>query len=206
MQNIMIVEDHPLVAEATQALLKSTNGLGKVATYATAEQVRNALATERTYWSLILLDLDVPGAVGLSLAAHIKQAGLAPITCILTGTYREDYVMQARKDGFLGYILKASRTAELEQSLRSVLRHQQVFPPVGGAAIAKGSIMLTRRQKEVLQLVGSGLTSKEIARQLQLTPGTVDNHINASIAVLNAHTRSEAVTKALALGFVRATS
>lgn len=206
MQNIMIVEDHPLVAEATKALLSGTARVGRIATFSTAEQVRNALATERTFWSLILLDLDVPGAVGLSLAAHIKQAGLAPITCILTGTYREDYVMQARKDGFLGYILKASRTADLEQSLRSVLQHQQVFTPLGGEAIAKGLITLTQRQKEVLQLVGSGLTSKEIAKKLQLTPGTVDNHITASIAALDAHTRSEAVTKALALGFVRAAS
>ena len=203
MQNIMIVEDHAFVADATHALLSGINGLGKVATYGTAEQVKVALATERTFWSLILLDLEVPGAVGLSLAAHIKEAGLAPITCVLTGTYREDYVTQIRDDGFLGYILKASPTAELEDSLRLVLRHKSVFPPLGGGAVATGSIMLTRRQKEVLQLVGRGMTSKEIARQLALTPGTVDNHITASLAALDARTRSEAITKALALGLVR---
>ncbi|MGO4395860.1 response regulator transcription factor [Variovorax sp. M-6] len=202
MNNVMIVEDHRFVAEATEGLLRSTPGVGKIAIYGTADDVMSALAVECACWTLILLDLDVPGATGLSLAASIKEAGLAAITCILTGTYCEDYARQVKEQGFLGYILKASPTIELAKSLELVLAHKPVFPALGGADAARGRISLTRRQKEVLQLVARGLMSKEIARQLNVTPGTVDNHITAAAAVLGARTRSEAVSKALPLGLI----
>ncbi|MDP9933489.1 DNA-binding NarL/FixJ family response regulator [Variovorax paradoxus] len=62
---------------------------------------------------------------------------------------------------------------------------------------------MTRRQREILHLIARGMTSKEIAQQLKSTPGSINNHIMASIAALGADSRSEAVTKALRLGLVR---
>jgi DNA-binding NarL/FixJ family response regulator len=204
--NVMIVEDHRFVADATVNLLRDLPGVGEITTYGTADEAKSALAAQPGCWGLILLDLDVPGAVGLSLAKHIRQLGLAPITCILTGTYSESYIAQARAEGFLGYILKASAADELEQSLRQVLGGQRIFPALGHESIVKSSILLTLRQRDVLELVASGMTSKEVARQLQLTLGTVNNHIAASMTALGARNRLEAVTKALELALIQAKS
>jgi DNA-binding NarL/FixJ family response regulator len=196
MQNVMIVEDHPFVADAMRALISQMPGVGEVVTHGTAGEVMDALAARRAHWSLILLDLEGAGAVGLFLVAHILQIGLAPITCILTDDDREDQVEQIRDGGFVGYLLKSWSTAEMFEALTAVFARRKFFP-----CTAEGP--LTRRQREILQMVALGMTSKEIAQQLGSTPGSINNHIMASIAALNARTRSEAVTKALMLGLVR---
>jgi two-component system response regulator DesR len=206
MRDILIVEDHPFVAEATRALLEKSSAVREVVTVGTAEAAVAVIACDISRWRLILLDLDIPGAVGLSLVRQIKDLGLAPITCVLTGIDRKDYVAQVRRQGFLGYVLKAARTSQLDEALSSVLFCKPTFPASHGIEDADTRhAALTRRQAEILQFVGEGKTSKEIGRILNLSPGTVDNHIAASIAALGTKTRSEAVQRALMLGFIRGT-
>ncbi|MGR4868249.1 LuxR C-terminal-related transcriptional regulator [Variovorax sp. LARHSF232] len=200
--NIMIVEDQPYVAEATKLLLGGDPSIGTIETFTTADEAKEAIAQDRARWGLILLDLIVPGAVGMSLAAHIRDCGLASITCILTGTYKEEYVAAARRDGFRGYILKAATTQAVIEGLRAILSGQRVFPPKEATSDAVETVMLTPRQQAVMAMVGKGLTSKEIAKALNLTPGTVDNHIQASIFALGAKNRAEAAMKALALALI----
>ncbi|SCK09044.1 two-component system, NarL family, response regulator DesR [Variovorax sp. HW608] len=193
-----------MVADTTKAMLHAMSSEDPITitTHATAKEVIQALEAQSQRWDLILLDLDVPGATGLSLAAHIKDAGLAPVTCILTGTGRPDYVAQTFKDEFQGYILKSSPTSDLDAYLQSALMGKKVFPAPDTDAAQTNAVALTKRQREVLQLVGTGSTSKQIARYLGVAPGTVDNHIHASIAALGVRTRAEAVAKALMLGFI----
>lgn len=200
--NIMIVEDQPYVAEATKLLLGGDPSIGAIETFTSADEAKGALAQDREKWGLILLDLIVPGAVGMSLAAHIRDCGLASITCILTGTYKQEYVAAARRDGFRGYILKAATTEAVIGGLRAILSGQRVFPPEEALSGTAEMVMLTPRQQAVMAMVGKGLTSKEIAKALNLTPGTVDNHIQASVYALNAKNRAEAAMKALALGLI----
>lgn len=200
--NIMIVEDQPYVAEATKLLLGGDPSIGVIETFSTADETKGALAQDRDKWGLILLDLMVPGAVGMSLAAHIRDCGLASITCILTGTYKEEYVAAARRDGFRGYILKAATTEAVIEGLHTILSGERVFPPDEVPPGTAEMVMLTPRQQAVMAMVGKGLTSKEIAKALSLTPGTVDNHIQASVYALGAKNRAEAAMKALALGLI----
>lgn len=192
-----------MVSNTTKSMLQMRSPcVGKVEIYASASEVVRILAADSTRWDLILLDLDVPGATGLSLAAQIRDAGLARITCVLTGAERPDFVSRVRRDGFQGYILKSSPTSELDASLQSALLGRKVFPThkENSKPVAAD---LTKRQREALQLAGAGWTSKEIARELQVAPGTVDNHIYGSIAALGVRTRAEAVAKALMLGMIR---
>ena len=200
--NIMIVEDQPYVAHATKLLLGGDPSIGVIETFTTADEVRGALAQGGETWGLILLDLVVPGAVGMSLAAHIRDCGLASTTCILTGTYKEEYVAAARRDGFRGYIPKAATTEAVVEGLRSILSGHRVFPPDEVPRGTAEMVILTPRQQAVMAMVGKGLTSKEIAKSLNLTPGTVDNHIQASVYALGAKNRAEATMRALALGLI----
>ena len=203
--DILIVEDHAFVAESTKALLEVSGATtGEIVTAGTAEEVRALLHADRHRWRLILLDLGIPGAVGLSLVREIKELGLAPITCVLTGTQHAGYVAQVRNDGFLGYLLKAAKTRELRAAMTAVLAGRPAFPEGYEGGTGERSPVLTRRQAEILQLVGDGMTSKAIGQLLKLSPGTVDNHVAAAIAALGSKTRSEALQRALLLGLVKA--
>ena len=150
------------------------------------------------------MDLDVPGAIGLSLAMEIKSRGLEHITCVLTGTYNKDFIAQTQALGFLGYVLKAIAVGSLEAALQKVLASQRVFPVEDPATSNPGMVpALTRRQLEVLRLVGEGKTSKVIAKQLSLSPGTVNEHVEAAMAELKVNSRAHAVQKALQMGLIR---
>jgi DNA-binding NarL/FixJ family response regulator len=203
--DILIIEDHAFVAESTKTLLEVRGGVaGEIITAGTADGARTLLRADRRRWRLILLDLGIPGAIGLSLAREIKDLGLAPVTCVLTGTNHPGYIAQVRNDGFLGYVPKAAKAEELHAALTAVLEGRPAFS-VDDSEGDRQRPALTRRQAEVLQLTGAGMTSKEIGQVLKLSPGTVDNHIAAAIAALDGKTRSEAVQRALVFGLIKVT-
>lgn len=204
MKSILIVEDHPFVAEATKELIARTHPEVGVVVASSVAEANQVLDRGGEDWQLILLDLDVPGAIGLSLAMDIRRRDLQSITCILTGTYNRDFIAQASANGFLGYVLKAIAVGSLEQALSKVLAGERVFPKDDPATAPSGSVpALTRRQLEVLRLVGEGKTSKVIAKQLSLSPGTVNEHVEAAMAELNVNSRAHAVQKALQMGLIR---
>src|SRR3954462_4035616 len=105
--NVLLIEDQPVVSEATADKISRNACVASIEVCSTAERARHALRCQPDRWGLIFLDLDVPGAVGLSLAMEIERMGKAPITCILTGSQRPDYIAQVEAAGFMGYILKA---------------------------------------------------------------------------------------------------
>lgn len=204
MKSILIVEDHPFVAEATKELITRSHPSVGVVVANTADEAIRVLDRGEHDWKLILLDLDVPGAIGLSLAMDIKARGLQGITCILTGTYNTDYIAHAQANGFLGYVLKAIAVGSLETALLKVLSSERVFPAEDPGLAASGGLpVLTRRQLEVIRLVGEGKTSKEIAKLLSLAPGTVNDHVEAAMVELKVNSRAHAVQKALQMGLLR---
>jgi two-component system, NarL family, response regulator DesR len=200
---VLIIEDHRFVAEATESLISKNKPELKVLVCSTAEEALNTLNNNAHEWQLILLDLDVPGAIGLSLAMEIKKLGLEGKTCILTGTFRQEFVAHAKKQGFLGYVLKATATKQLEESLQRVIAGECVFFEDATQSAANPIPVLTQRQQETLHLVAQGKSSKEIARILVMQPRTVDKHIEAIMLELGVNKRAHAIQKALQLGLLR---
>jgi DNA-binding NarL/FixJ family response regulator len=126
-KDILLVEDHPSVAKSTKLYFEQVMGPeGTVLIAGCADTAMGLLRAEPTRWRLILLDLGIPGAVGLSLAMQIKALGLAPITCICSGEDPRTYVETVRQEGFLGYVPKAS--ADFVQAFKAVLAGQPSFP------------------------------------------------------------------------------
>ncbi|MDP9897349.1 DNA-binding NarL/FixJ family response regulator [Variovorax boronicumulans] len=204
MKSILIVEDHPFVAKATTELITQNHPAVDVVVVNSAQDALRLLDRGERDWKLILLDLDIPDAIGLSLAMDIKARGLHGITCILTGIENKEYIAQARANGFLGYVLKAIAVGSLEIALLKVLSGERAFPDEGLEPLAAGVVpVLTRRQLEVIRLVGEGKTSKEIAKILSLAPGTVNDHVEAAMAELEVNSRAHAVQKALQMGLLR---
>jgi DNA-binding NarL/FixJ family response regulator len=203
MPRVLIVEDHPLVSDATRDLLLGDGGVREVEIAATAVEALALVSRVELSWDLILLDLDVPGAIGLSLARELAQRGLAGRTCIVTALSRLGYVEEAKRLGFLGFIAKASPLKTFSDELRRVLQGIQTFPD-GERLTQRATPRLTRQQQRVLDLLSQGLSSKQMARVLDISEGTVNNHVNAMLRALGASSRLQAFSKAVQLGLIDA--
>jgi DNA-binding NarL/FixJ family response regulator len=205
MINVLFIEDQPVVSEATADKIARNPLVAEIQVCNTAEKTLAVLREEPDRWGLIFLDLDVPGATGLSLAMEIKNLGKAPITCILTGNPREDYIAQISAAGFQGYMLKAMEIGELEKELNRAIAGEQVFPSVEKSSTAE-TPRLTGRQRECLQLMSEDKSTQQIARMLSMHPGTVNYHIDSAMDALGVGSRAHAVCVALQVGLLAANS
>ena len=194
-----------MVSEATADKIARNPLVAEIQVCNSAEKTLAVLRDEPDRWDLIFLDLDVPGAVGLSLAMEIKNLGKASVTCILTGNPCADYIAQIAAAGFQGYMLKAMEISELEKELNRAIAGKKVFPTVGKSNTTE-TPRLTGRQRECLQLVSEEKSNGEIARILSMHLGTVNYHIDSAMDALGVGSRAHAVSAALHLGLLAAGS
>jgi len=166
-----------------------------------AASTRSLLSDKRQEWFRIFLDLDVPGAYGLSLPKDVQRAGLHTSCCVVTAFDKPDLIAEVRSMGFLGYIVKASPYGEFVRAIGKVLAGERTFPEITGIK-AHLAARLTKRQEQLLDCVRRGLSSKEIAARCFLSEGTVNNAINAAMKALGVTSRSHAVAKAIELGLL----
>lgn len=200
MKNVLVVEDHLYVAEATARLISAAAPEYNATLCLCAGDARRLLTACEIRWDRILLDLDVPGARGLSLAMEICALDLQAKTCVVSATARDDFSARLKSMGFLGYILKAS--SSMVSDFQAIFRGERLFP--GPPRNSPDSLFsLTTRQLEVLGLVALGLSTKQAAAQLGLAIGTVENHMKAIRISLDVHSRSHAVAKAIEMGMLQ---
>jgi two-component system response regulator DesR len=201
MSLVLIVEDHPLVAEATGKLLAGLDADITPVLCSDATQAVARLSESPEAWFRIFLDLDVPGAYGLSLAKEVKRRGLAERCCVVSAFERRDYIDEVQRSGFLGYIVKAAPIAEFQIAVREVLDGRSAFPPLKPST-RPSAVRLTRRQVQLLDLIRLGLSSKEIALSLHIAEGTVNNHVASILQIFDAASRAQAVSRAIELGLI----
>jgi DNA-binding NarL/FixJ family response regulator len=195
--SVLIVEDHPLVAEATADLLRRKHPALRVVC---AESAKAALERPCTDWFRIFVDLEVPGAHGLSLVREIAARGYAQRCCVVTAFDNLAVIREARDLGVLGYIVKTSTVAEFVKALDAVLLGYPVFP--SECAGLEPRVRLTRRQLQLLVLLQRGFSSKQIAVEWAISEGTVNNHVGALLRALSVCNRTHAVARAAELGLL----
>ncbi|MEO7056324.1 MAG: response regulator transcription factor [Caldimonas sp.] len=200
---MLIVEDHPLVGEATANLVACELGDFSPVLSSNAELTIQLLDQEPEAWFRIFLDLDVPGAYGLSLAKEIRVRGLAGRTCVISAFDSPEYFDKIRQWGFLGYVAKATPFLEFRAAVRSILDGVSSFREEVPAH-KQTAIRLTRRQTQLLELIRSGLTSRRISAELHIAEGTVNNLVTAILQAFNAGSRAHAVARAIELGLIDA--
>lgn len=197
---ILIVDDHQLAREGLKAVL-SDDGFAVVGEAASGDEAV-ALVT-RLVPDVVLMDVRLgPGIDGLEATRRIAALGLPSRVIMLSLHDLPAYVREALGAGASGYVLKDASIAELRGAVSQVMAGQSVIPLGLINAVMRGGereprpaevlSTLTQREREVLDLVAEGLTNKEIARQLAVSPATVKAHVERIIAKLGVADRTQA--------------
>jgi DNA-binding NarL/FixJ family response regulator len=184
---VLLADDHTLVLAGIRGLLTR---LADVEVVGEAADGREALRlAEALRPDIVLLDIAMPGMNGLEVAQRLADADPAIRVVILSMHASEEYVLRALRAGAAGYLLKDSAVAELELAIRAVARGETYLSPPVSKRVVDEYVMrtggtpdplaaLTPRQREILQLVAEGHTSKDIAQRLGLSYRTVETHRN----------------------------
>jgi DNA-binding NarL/FixJ family response regulator len=209
--NVLLIDDHALFREGLKFLLRSLDAALEVDE---ASDCAKALehAAARSY-DLVLLDLKMPGVAGLEALAALRDAVPAAPLVVLSGEDNPGVVRAAIERGAMGFIPKSSTPEVLIQALRLVLARGVYLPPAvldaawvpaSAAPQPTGDDMtlpgLTPRQMDVLRCVIQGMSNKIIARELDVSEGTVKAHLSSVLRALDARNRTEAVYAAAKLG------
>jgi DNA-binding NarL/FixJ family response regulator len=203
---VVLAEDHAIVREGTAELLERAGGfhvVGQAADGLEAVHLVKALRPD-----VLVIDLAMPGLDGLEATRQSRAAAPRTAVLALTAHEEEPYVRAMLEAGARGYLSKAARGAELVAAVRAVAAGETVLSPrVATAALqrtrAGGGSALTPRELDVLRAVARGLGNKQIARELQLSPRTVQTHLTNAFAKLGVSSRTEAVLESIKKGWVR---
>jgi two-component system response regulator DesR len=188
---IVVAEDQALVLGAIAALLNLEPDMEVVGR---ARDGDEALALVHDMLPDILLtDIEMPNRSGLDVAQAIAQAQLATKVVIVTTFGRAGYVARARAAGVRGYLLKDSPIDDLAAAIRNVAAGRHVIPAeLAATAWEAGADPLSQRERDTLRLAEQGLSNKEIARRLSLSPGTVRNYLSEAASKIGGANRIEA--------------
>ena len=182
---VLLADDHALVRAGIRALLESLHGVTVVAEAGNGSEVLELARKHRP--DVVLLDISMPGIGGLEASAQLKQELPEVRVVMLSMHANEEYVLQALRAGASGYMLKDSATAELDLALQAVMQGETYLSPPISKQVVEGYVQrvgaeqpaadhLTPRQRQVLQLIAEGLSTKEIAYRLELSVKTVETH------------------------------
>jgi DNA-binding NarL/FixJ family response regulator len=200
---ILTADDHPLIRAGLVAFLGTEPELQVVAEAGNGEEALEKYRELRP--DIVLMDLSMPVMDGLS-ATRAVLAEFPDARIIVLTTYDGDEdIHRALAAGAMGYLVKDMLVADVLNVIRSVHAGRRGIPHTVAATLAEHTprIPLTPREIDILSLVAEGLTNAEVARRIGRTEDTVKVHVKNILQKLEAHDRTEAVTKALRRGFIR---
>ena len=208
---VLLADDHTLVRAGLRTLLEGNAGVEVVAETGDGREALELIDRHRP--ELALLDITMPGLNGLEVAARSSRASPNTRIVILSMHAGEAYVAQALRAGVSGYLLKDSAAAELRLALESVSRGDTYLSPAISRQVVEGFLKsgaettdplsgLTARQREILQLIAEGRSTREIAADLGVSIKTVEAHRTQLMDRLDIHDVPGLVRFAIRTGLV----
>jgi DNA-binding NarL/FixJ family response regulator len=199
---VLVVDYHTLFREGLVKLLSAQQDISVVGEAADGWEA--VIEARRLQPDLVLLDPHMPIGNGLESLRQIRLE--APVTkfLVLTVSEEEDDLLQALKDGAQGYLLKNALPEQLFNAIRDVMQGKTAISPSFAGKLLRELLFrsggeeegprkeLTHREKEVLELVGTGASYKEIGSQLGLSAGTVGHHVQSILRKLRLKNRAQA--------------
>jgi DNA-binding NarL/FixJ family response regulator len=208
---ILLADDHTLVRAGMRSLLKDIGGVDVVAEASTGREAIDLVEKHRP--DVVLMDIAMSGLNGLEAAEHIIKTHPQCKVIILSMYSTKEYVTRALQIGVKGYLIKDAAASELEVALRAVVRGEKYLSPAVSTHLIDQyeklsstkdcpPETLTPRQREILQLIAEGRTTKEIAAILNVSLKTVDTHRTQLMERLDIHDVAGLVRYAIHIGLI----
>jgi DNA-binding NarL/FixJ family response regulator len=209
---VVVADDHPIVRDGLRALFESVPGIELIGEAASGREAVRAAVTQRP--DVLIMDLRMPDLDGISATMDIARAAPEVAILVLTMFDDDESVFAAMRAGARGYLVKGASQDDISRAIAAVASGGAVFGP----GVARRVLdyftapvrrtddpfpQLTSREREVLDLIATGLSNTIIAARLALATKTVGNHISAIFTKLQVATRAEAIVRARDAGLGR---
>jgi len=208
---VLIVDDHTMVRESLVSVLQVDGDVQVVAQAADGiEAIEKAVQTRP---DVVIVDLSMPRLNGIEVVRRLRETLPATRVLVLTMHQEDEYVLQAVRAGASGYLVKDSGASELLAAVRSLHAGRGYFGPQAARTLAEQLQhpertlddpygRLTPREREVFHLMAEGMTTKEIARKLDISTKTAENHRGHVLEKLDVRNTAELVRYALRKGLL----
>lgn len=213
MIRVCLVEDQTIVRQGLRSLLALNRDIEVVAEASDGEEAIDAIEQEKP--DVVLLDLRMPKLDGLGVLQRLRERGTSRPTLILTTFDDDTMLFEAVRAGAKGWLLKDVSLERLTDAIRTVASGGTCIEPViterimralerSNVAFESAELpeALTDREKTILRLLAGGYSNREISQLLNISDGTVKNHISSVLAKLGVRDRTRAVLKAIDHGFI----
>ena len=182
---VFLADDHTLVRAGIRSLLESLPGVEVVEETGDGREALDGIVKHRP--DVALIDITMPGLNGLEVAKRVPQESPKTRVIVLSMHADPTYVRQALRAGVAGYLLKGAAVSELPLALAAVMRGERYLTPKVSQTVVQELLReggterdpldgLTQRQREILQLIAEGCSTKEIAQRLDVSIKTVETH------------------------------
>ncbi|MDH7463117.1 response regulator transcription factor [Chitinophagaceae bacterium 26-R-25] len=178
MIHVLLIEDHALIREGIEAMLSKTDDVSCAGCCSTPHEFWQVLSLHPV--DVILMDINLPTVNGIDLCREVKHKYPAVKVIALSINDHPAVIRQMMNSGADGYLFKDAEKMEILTGIRTVMQHKQFFSRTIAETMNKTNRSslpaLTRREKEVLNLISEGLTSRQIAEKLFVDFTTVESH------------------------------
>jgi len=206
---VLVVDDHAVVREGLRTFLQLQEGIEVVAEAADGREAVRTAAELRP--DVILMDLVMPRLDGVAAMRELRRRLPSSRVIVLTSFAEDDRLLPAIQAGAAGYLLKDVEPRELARAIRAAHAGEALLDPAVAARLVDAIAQppgesppdrLTARERQVLALIGRGLSNKLIARELGISEKTVKTHVGHVLAKLGVSDRTQAALHAVRAGLV----
>ncbi|MDA8084676.1 MAG: response regulator transcription factor [Nitrospiraceae bacterium] len=200
MLRILIADDHPIVRKGIRQILEETKNIQSIDEASSGAEVLQKIAKAR--YDIVMLDISMPGMSGIDTLEEIKKSNPSLPVLILSMYPEEEYAVRAIKAGASGYLTKKSAPEEMANAVRKIYRGERYISQ-NLAGILASTLMedsqrplhetLSNREFQVMRLIVSGKSLKEIAAGMSLSPKTISTFRSRILQKLNMSSNAELI-------------
>ncbi|MEV0286924.1 MULTISPECIES: response regulator transcription factor [unclassified Kribbella] len=203
MIRVALVDDHPVVRAGMRALVEGQDDLTVVGEASDAHSAEQLVAAVRP--DVVLMDLNLgSGPGGAEVTARLRALPEAPQVLVLTTYDTEADILSAIDAGASGYLLKDAPPEDLFRAIRGTARGEVVLAPaVAARLVRRTGPSLTDREVEILGLLATGQSNRELAKRLFVSEATIKSHLSHIYTKLEVDTRAAAVARAIEQRIIR---
>lgn len=198
--SVYLLDDHELVRQGIRSVLEREGDIVVVGESGLAREASHAIPTLRP--DVAILDVRLPDGTGVEVCRHVRSASPRVAALMLTSYEEDEALFAAITAGAAGYVLKQVKAMDLAEVVRRVASGQSMLDPAltarvlarlrEGPPVDPLTQHLTPKERQVLELLGQGLTNRQIATQLHLSEKTTKNYVSSVLGKLGARSRTEA--------------